>query len=545
MARAGFVFRFLKPCTVAAFLGFLAACGGGGGGEPVRTVTTVTVSSPTSTPKQGDIVQLTAVARDQFGDVLPGKPATWSSSDAKVATISPSGLLEAVALGTVVATAAIDGLPGSLTLTIVPGAVASVTVGAPTLTAKEGETVQLTAVARDRFGNIVPGTTATWANLNPAVASVAQDGLLLALKTGTATVTATVTGVYGALCLTVTPADAGSAYIVTLAGVAGIAGSNDGACAQARFNKPAGIAVDLAGNVYVADGQDNTIRKITPAGVVTTLAGVPGGYGFADGTGASARFGFPVSVAADKAGNLFVADQGTHVIRKVTPTGVVTTIAGSPGQYGFVDGPGAQARFHQPDGVAVDDAGNVYVSDGFNDAIRKISPGGVVSTLAATPKSDIPFQWGPDTITRIAAPIGLDVDTAGDIYVANGGGGTVLKVSPSGTASLIAGYFSFSGSADGTGVDARFNTPFDVAVERSGGIYVTDTFNCTIRKIVAGGVVSTFAGVAGACGAADGPISDARFFLPWGIAVDVSGNIYVADSGNRTIRKLSPATGAR
>ena len=545
MARAGFVFRFLKPCAVVAFLGFLAACGGGGGGEPVRTVTTVTVGSPTSTPKQGDTVQLTAVARDQFGDVLPGKPATWSSSDAKVATISPSGLLEAVALGTVVATATIDGLPGSLMLTIVAEPVASVTVGAPTLTAKEGETVQLTAVARDRFGNIVPGITATWANSNPTVASVAQDGLVLALKTGTATVTATVSGVYGALCLTVTPADAGSPYIVTLAGVAGMAGSSDGACAQARFNQPAGIAVDLAGNVYVADAQDNTIRKITPTGVVSTLAGSPGAYGFADGTGATARFGFPKGVAADKAGNLFVADAGTHVIRKVTSSGVVTTLAGSPGQYGFVDGPGAQARFHQPDGVATDDAGNVYVSDGFNDAIRKISPGGVVSTLAASPKSDVSFPRGSDAIARIAAPIGLDVDTAGDIYVANGGGGTVLKVSPSGTATSIAGYLGFNGSADGTGVDARFNTPFDVAVERSGGIYVTDTFNCTIRKIVAGGVVSTFAGVPGACGAADGPISDARFFLPWGIAVDVSGNIYVSDSGNHTIRKLSPASGAR
>jgi uncharacterized delta-60 repeat protein len=269
----------------------LAACGGGGGGEPARTVTTVTVSSPTATPKQGDTVQLTAVARDQFGEVMPGttaswsssapavatvsatgllqalaggsvtvtatingvpgtlalivtprvtttvtvgspaaspsvgetvqltvvardqfgvviqgRPATWSTSDAKAATISPTGLLQAVTPGAVVATATIDGVPGSLTLTVVPGTVASVTVSAPTLTPKVGDSVQLTAVARDPFGNIVPGVTATWTSSDPAVASVTQDGLVRALKKGTATVTATVNDVRGALDLAVTPA---------------------------------------------------------------------------------------------------------------------------------------------------------------------------------------------------------------------------------------------------------------------------------------------------------------------------------------------------
>jgi len=425
-------------------------------------------------------------------------------------------------------------------------ALASVSITAATQSLRVGDRLQLTATALDQSGNSVADVSVTWASSDPAVATVTQDGLVRALKTGTATVAAAVNGVYGALSLTIRGAEVGSTYIVsTLAGLAGMPGSSDGLYAQARFNKPAGIAVDLTGNVYVADTENFTIRRITPAGLVSTLAGSPGQWGSVDGTGPSARFGDPVSVAVDKAGNLFVADQGTHVIRKVTLTGVVTTVAGSPFQPGFVDGPGAQARFHQPDGVATDDAGNVYVSDPFNNAIRKISLSGVVSTLAASPSSDVPFQWGPDTITRIAAPIGLDVDTTGDIYVANGGANTVLKVSASGTVSLIAGYFGFNGSADGTGINARFNDPFAVAVDKSGNIYVTDIFNCTIRKIVAGGVVSTFAGVAGSCGMTDGPISDARFNQPWGIAIDAAGNIYVSDRENNTIRKLSPVSGSR
>ena len=173
--------------------------------------------------------------------------------------------------------------------------------------------------------------------------------------------------------------------VTTLAGTAGQAGSADGTGTAARFNEPDGVAVDAAGNVYVADTNNDTIRKITPAGVVTTLAGTAGQAGSADGTGAAAQFNAPEGVAVDGAGNVYVADTGNDTIRKITPAGVVTTLAGTAGQVGSADGTGSAARFNDPDGVAVDGAGNVYVADTINDTIREITPAGVVTTLAGSP----------------------------------------------------------------------------------------------------------------------------------------------------------------
>ena len=237
-------------------------------------------------------------------------------------------------------------------------------------------------------------------------------------------------------------------------------GSNpgaDGTGSAARFYFPNGVAVDSAGNVYVADTNNYTIRKITPSGVVSTLAGLAGSPGSADGTGSAARFNDPYGVAVDSAGNVYVADTGNNTIRKITPSGVVSTLAGLAGSIGSADGTGSAARFFQPYGVAVDSAGNVYVADTNNNTIRKITPSGVVSTLAG-----------------------------------------------------LAGSF---GSADGTGSAARFYYPEGVAVDSAGNVYVADTGNDTIRKITPSGVVSTLAGLAGSIGSADGTGSAARFYL--------------------------------
>src|SRR5207302_1125096 len=168
------------------------------------------------------------------------------------------------------------------------------------------------------------------------------------------------------------------------AGDLGGAGNVDGVGASARFNTPFGVATDSAGNVYVADTFNNTIRKITPAGVVTTLAGTAGVAGSTDATGAAARFTSPESVATDSAGNVYVADTGNNTIRKITPAGVVTTLAGTAGVVGSTDAIGAAASFGFPNGVATDSAGNVYVADTLNSTIRKITPAGVVTTLAGT-----------------------------------------------------------------------------------------------------------------------------------------------------------------
>jgi NHL repeat len=246
------------------------------------------------------------------------------------------------------------------------------------------------------------------------------------------------------------------------------------------------VATDSGGNVYVSEWGNDTIRKITPAGVVTTLAGsATAPYGSADGTGSAARFSNPAGVATDSGGNVYVADLGNATIREITPAGVVTTLAGSAGLNGSADGIGSAARFALPAGVATDSGGNVYVAEWSNHTIRKITPAGLVTTLAGSPR--------------------------------------------------------ISGSVDGTGSAARFNSPTGVATDSGGNVFVADSSNSTIRKITPAGVVTTLAGSAGQSGIADGTGSAARFSGPQGVATDSRGNVFVADTFNNKIRVGRPA----
>jgi streptogramin lyase len=340
--------------------------------------------------------------------------------------------------------------------------------------------------------------------------------------------------------------------VTTLAGLAGSEGSADGTGAAARFNHPWGVAVDGAGHVFVADNWNDTIRKITPAGVVTTLAGTaqgpwPLGGGSADGTGAAARFNSPQGVAVDGTGNVFVADLYNNTVRKIAPTGVVTTLAGTAGSSGSADGTGAVARFDWPHGVAVDGAGNVFVADTYNNTIRKITPSGVVTTLAGSAAANRGSADGTGAAARFYWPWGVAVDGAGNVFVADvgneivGGDDTIRKITPAGVVTTLAGTVDAYGSSDGTGAAARFYEPQGVAVDVAGNVFVADHGNNTIRKITPSGVVTTFAGTAGSSGSADGTGAAARFNGPQGVAVDVAGNVFVADSGNHTIRKVAPS----
>ena len=215
----------------------------------------------------------------------------------------------------------------------------------------------------------------------------------------------------------------------TLAGN-GSLGSADGTGADARFTSPHGVAVDGDGNVYVADRSNQTIRKITPAGVVTTLAGTAPFSGSDDGTGADARFNQPSGLAVDGDGNVYVTDNDNHTIRKITPAGVVTTLAGTAGAWGSDDGTGADARFQNPHGVAVDGDGNVYVTDS-RDAIRKITPAGVVTTWAGTAQEG-GFVDGIGPSARFNSPSGVAVDGVGNVYVADRSNHAIRKVTPTG-----------------------------------------------------------------------------------------------------------------
>ncbi|HWO23675.1 MAG TPA: hypothetical protein VNO30_33265 [Kofleriaceae bacterium] len=366
--------------------------------------------------------------------------------------------------------------------------------------------------------------------------------------------------------------------VTTLAGSVGASGSTDGTGTAARFGYPSGVAVDGAGNVYVADQYNQTIRKVTAAGVVTTLAGKAGMPGTTDGMGIAARFSFPTGVAVDSAGNVYVADSSNHTIRKVTPTGVVTTLAGTAGMSGSTDGTGSAARFRYPTDVAVDSAGNVYVADRDNSIIRKITTTGVVTTLAGTAGSSVAVDNagnvyvadvnnstirkitaagvvttlagtagitgstdGTGAAARFTSPSGVAVDSAGNVYVADKGNHTIRKVTTVGLVTTLAGTAVMSGSTDGTSTAASFYYPTGVAVDSAGNIYVADYLNSTIRKLTLAGIVTTLAGTAGMMNSTDGTGAAARFTLPSGVAVDITGNIYVADTENSTIRKITTA----
>ena len=240
----------------------------------------------------------------------------------------------------------------------------------------------------------------------------------------------------------------------------------------------------------MADTDNDEIRKVTPAGVVSTLAGVAGASGSSDGKGTAASFDGPSGIVADEAGNLYVADTLNHTVRKVTSAGAVTTIAGVAGASGFVDGAGSAARFHGPQGLALDASNNLFVADTNNNAIRKI-------------------------------------------------------VTASGAVTTVAGQAGIAGNTDGANSQARFHYPSGLAVNATGNLYVVDTDNHTLREIASPGAVSTLAGLAGSSGSADGIGTAARFDFPTGVAVDSSGNVYVADTNNDTIRlAVSPAAPA-
>ena len=322
----------------------------------------------------------------------------------------------------------------------------------------------------------------------------------------------------------------------TLAGIAGQTGSADGTGSTARFNYPSGVAVDGSGNVYVADSSNHTIRKITASGVVTTLAGIAGQTGSADGTGSAARFNGPNGVAVDGAGNVYVADLYNDTIRKITAGGVVTTLAGTAGQSGSADGTGSSARFYWPNGVAVDGSGNVYVADTFNHTIRKVTATGVVTTLAGSAGLNGSAD-GSGSTARFEHPRGVAVDGTGNVYVADNENYTIRKITAGGAVTTLAGTAGYYGSTDGIGYAPRFYLPSSVAVDGTGNVYVADSENDTIRKITAGGVVTTLAGSPGISGNAEGTGSAARFTFPYGVAVDGLGNVYVADYYNDTIRK--------
>jgi len=326
-----------------------------------------------------------------------------------------------------------------------------------------------------------------------------------------------------------------SSTVVTVTGaVTTFAGSttsgySDGTGTGAQFNSPQGIAVDAQGNVYVSDTFNNAIRKITPAGVVTTIAGT-GIAGYTDGPAAAAQFYAPQGLAVDTKGDVFVADYGNNVIREITPAGMVSTFAGN-GTAGYVNGAATVAEFNSPAGVAVDASGNLFVADHNNNVIRKITSAGVVSYVAGTLTAGY-VNATVNTTTGVYGafnnPNGIVVDATGNLFVADLGNNAIREITPAGVITTVAG---------GTVQSAVLGYPAGICIDHSGNLFITDESG-RILELTSAKVLYVLAGASNVTGFADGTGTTAQFNTPQGIAVDGSGNIYVADYNNNSIRKV-------
>ena len=354
---------------------------------------------------------------------------------------------------------------------------------------------------------------------------------------------------------------AGDWTIETVAGGGSSLGDGDNVAAVAALlNDPTGVALDGAGNLYIADSENHRIRKVDAAGVISTVAGDgTEGYNGDGGAATAAQLNYPVGVAVDGSGNLYIADLGNHRIRKVDAAGVISTVAGagstgeSGGGFGGDGGPATAAQLRSPAGVALDGAGNLYIADALNNRIRKVDSAGTITTVAGAGTEGFGGDGGPATAAQLYRPAGVALDGAGNLYIADFGNNRIRKVDAAGVISTVAGAGSTGESGGGFGGDggpavaARLYLPRGVALDGAGNLYIADLLNHRIRKVDAAGVISTVAGAGstgesgGGFGGDGGPAVAARLNFPVGVAVDGSGNLYIADTDNDRIRKVDAA----
>lgn len=321
------------------------------------------------------------------------------------------------------------------------------------------------------------------------------------------------------------------AAVTTVAGTGAI-GSADGVGTAASFRWPYGVAADAAGNLFVADAFNHKIRRVAPDGTVTTFAG-SGTDGAADGPAASASFSYPFGVAVDTAGVVYVADWGNHSVRRITADGQVSTLAGN-GTAGSSNGTGAAASFNGPFGIAVDSAGMLYVADTNNNLIRRVSAAGSVTTLAGTGAQGA--DNGAGSVASFRTPQHLTVDAGGNVYVADTGNHMIRHISSSGVVSTLAGSGA-AGADNGAAATASFRGPAGIGVDASGTVFVADSDNNLIRRITTTGQVSTLAGSATAA-LTDGINAAAAFNSPRSIVVGADGNLVMADGRNHSLRRI-------
>ena len=463
---------------------------------------------------------------------------SWSSSAATIASVSASGVVRGNAAGTATISYTVTNTCGATPVT------RAVTVNPlPTVSAITG-----TSSVAVGANTTLSSTGTTWSSANTAVATVSAAGVVRGVAAGSATISCSATNTcgtsYATYAVAVTSVATVSTYgISSYAGTGSVGFSGDGGAAtSAQFSYPYAVAISNTGILYVVDQVNNRIRKVTAAGVISTIAGNGSVGNTGDGGAATAAtLSSPQGVAVDATGNVYIADYGNNRIRKISTTGVISNFAGSG--IGLDGGPATAADVYRPSGVAVDASGNVYIAETGNNRVRKVNTSGIISTVAGTGVSGYSGDGGSATAAKLSSPVGVAVDGAGNIYLADLGNHRIRKVT-AGMISTVAGtgVAGFSGDG-GLATAAAINTPYGMTIDASGDIYICDYGNFRVRRVSATGTISTIAGTGNALYGGDGGLATAADFnRPTGIAVDASGNIYIADVNNQRVRKLAPCT---
>jgi uncharacterized repeat protein (TIGR02543 family) len=496
------------------------------------TITGNTIISAVFTPLQ---YTYTITISDSVGGTVslsPNKP-DYASGEVVIVTAIPSTGYTFTAWG-----GDVSGTVNPLTITVqrnmlISASYAQMTTGNYTVTVSStvggtislspnktnynsGDSVTITATASAGYSFASWGGDLT-GSVNPLTFAVSENMTIIAAFIPTSGVISTVAG----------------------NGTSGFSGDG-GPATSAQLGGPMDVAVDSAGNLYIADVGNHRIRKVNTAGIILTVAG-NGSAGFSGdgGPATSAQLNQPRCVALDEVGDLYIGDSVNNRIRKVNTAGIIITVAGNgSGGCSGDGGPATSAQLGYPDGVAFDNAGNLYFVDR-NFRIRKVDIIGTITTVAGNGNIGDSGDGGPALSAQLYYPSGVAVDTAGNIYFATTMAARIRKIDKAGTITTVAGKGLAGYSGDGgVATSAQLSGPLDVAVDSAGNLYIADSGNCRIRKVSTSGTITTFAGGNSSLGDG-GPATAAELNLPCGVAVDAAGNLYIADYNNHRIRKVS------
>ena len=334
--------------------------------------------------------------------------------------------------------------------------------------------------------------------------------------------------------------------ITTFAGTGARGSSGDGGAAvSAQLNTPHAVSA-ISGNVYIADINNNKIRMVTSSGIISTIAGTGKSGSSGDGDAAtSAQLNGPYAVSAIS-GNVYIADTGNNKIRMVSSTGIIITIAGTGTLGSSGDGKAAtSAQLNTPVGLSVDISGNVYIADRENHKIRMVTSSGIITTFAGTGTKGSSGDGGAAVSAQFNYPCGVSVDISGNVYIADPGNRKIRMVTSTGIITTFAGTGGLGSSGDGGAAVSAYFVPTGVFADISGNVYISDVYNNNIRMVTSTGIITTFAGTGRLGGSGDGgAATSAQMFDPTGVFADISGNVYIADSGNNKIRLVVPQSPA-